>query len=310
MNIALLIALALAVDYLFGEPRRYHPLVTYGQLIEAIEVRFNRPNANRSDGVIAWCLAVLPMALLALVIDGWMQSSQFLYLLWSVALLYLAIGWKSLIEHAGAVAGPLARGDLDAARLAVSRIVSRDTAVLDETGIARGAIESVLENGADAIFAALFWFCLLGAPGVLIYRIINTLDAMWGYKNERYRKFGWMAARVDDLVNFIPAQLTAFTYALLGGNTRQAFACWKTQGLSWKSPNAGPVMAAGAGALNVSLGGSEYYHGEIQHRSVLGPEPDDETFASAAGLERSCSLVNRSIALWFIVIAALEFIAR
>ena len=135
MSIALLIAFALAVDYLFGEPRRYHPLVAYGQLVDAIEVRFNRPGANRSDGVFAWCLAVLPLALLALLIDQWMQSSEFLYLVWSVGLLYLAIGWKSLIEHAAAVSGPLARGDIDSARLAVSRIVSRDTAALDETGI-------------------------------------------------------------------------------------------------------------------------------------------------------------------------------
>jgi adenosylcobinamide-phosphate synthase len=168
----------------------------------------------------------------------------------------------------------------------------------------------VLENGADAIFAALFWFALLGAPGVLAYRLINTLDAMWGYKNERYLHFGWMAARFDDLVNFVPAQLTALTYALLGSHRAQAFACWRAQGLSWKSPNAGPVMAAGAGAINVSVGGNETYHGKEQQRSVLGPELDDSTRPSAVSLERSCRLVNRSLALWIIMIALFEFIAR
>jgi adenosylcobinamide-phosphate synthase len=310
MSIALLIALALAFDYLLGEPRRYHPLVGFGSLVDAIERRMNGPQATSMDGVLGWCMAVLPLVLLVYVIDASLQTSSFLYLLWSVGILYLAIGWHSLIAHAAAVTAPLMRGDIDSARLAVARIVSRDTATLDEAGIARGAIESVLENGADAIFAALFWFALLGAPGVLAYRLINTLDAMWGYKNERYLHFGWMAARFDDLVNFVPAQLTALTYALLGSHRAQAFACWRAQGLSWKSPNAGPVMAAGAGAINVSVGGNETYHGKEQPRSVLGPELDDSTRPSAVSLEKSCRLVNRSIALWIIMIALFEFIAR
>ncbi len=309
MSIALLIALALAFDYLLGEPQRYHPLVGFGRLVDAIEVRMNGPQATSTDGIIGWCMAVIPLVLLVYLIDAALQTSGLLYLLWSLGILYLAIGWHSLIEHAGAVITPLMRGDLDSARLAVARIVSRDTATLDEAGIARGAIESVLENGADAIFAALFWFALLGVPGVLAYRLINTLDAMWGYKNERYLRFGWMAARVDDVVNYIPAQLTALSYALLGSHRAQAFACWKSQGMSWKSPNAGPVMAAGAGAINVSVGGNETYHGEQQQRSVLGPALDERTRPSAAALERSCRLVNRSIALWLIVIALFEYIA-
>ena len=309
MSIALLIALALAFDYLLGEPQRYHPLVGFGRLVDAIEVRMNGPQATSTDGIIGWCMAVIPLVLLVYLIDAALQTSGLLYLLWSLGILYLAIGWHSLIEHAGAVITPLMRGDLDSARLAVARIVSRDTATLDEAGIARGAIESVLENGADAIFAALFWFALLGVPGVLAYRLINTLDAMWGYKNERYLRFGWMAARVDDVVNYIPAQLTALSYALLGSHRAQAFACWKSQGMSWKSPNAGPVMAAGAGAINVSVGGNETYHGEQQQRSVLGPALDDRTRPSATALERSCRLVNRSIALWLIVIALFEYIA-
>ena len=310
MSVALLVALALALDYLLGEPPRYHPLVGFGRLVDAIEQRFNRPGATQMDGVLAWSLAVIPLVLVAWSIDGWLENSVVLHLFWSVGVLYLTIGWRSMIEHADAVAGPLLRGDLDSARLAVSRIVSRDTAALDEAGVARGAIESVLENGADAVFAALFWFALLGAPGVLAYRLINTLDAMWGYRNDRFRRFGWMAARVDDLANFVPAQLTALTYALLGPHHGQAFDCWRTQGLSWKSPNAGPVMAAGAGALNVCVGGDETYHGKIQHRSILGPALDDNTRPGAGALRQSCRLVNRSIALWLIVIALLEFMAR
>ena len=305
-----MIALALALDFLLGEPRRYHPLVGFGRFADAIEARLNGPHASRADGLVGWCLAVVPAVLLSIAIDAWLQSSDFLYLLWSVVILYFAIGWYSLIDHAAAVVAPLLRGDLEAARVAVARIVSRDTEALDETGVARGAVESVLENGADAVFAALFWFALLGAPGVLAYRLINTLDAMWGYRNDRFRRFGWMAARADDDVNFVPAQLTALTYALLGEHRAQAFSCWKSQGLGWKSPNAGPVMAAGAGALNLSVGGDETYHGRLQRRSVLGPPFGDSTRPDAAGLQKACRLVNRSLALWLIAIALLEFFAR
>jgi adenosylcobinamide-phosphate synthase len=185
MSIALLIALALALDYLLGEPPRYHPLVGFGRLVDAVEARLNGTQASAADGVFGWCLAVVPLVLLAWAIDAWLQSSAALYLLWSVGILYLAIGCNSLMAHAGAVIEPLLRGDLDSARAAVAQIVSRDTAELDEAGVARGAIESVLENGADAIFAALFWFALLGAPGRVANRQIKNHDPKWGYKNQR-----------------------------------------------------------------------------------------------------------------------------
>ena len=154
MSVALLVALALAFDYLLGEPRRYHPLVGFGRLLEALETRFNSARATRADGVLAWCLAVLPLVLLAWLIDAGLQSTPLLHAIWSVGILYLAIGWRSLLTHAEAVIEPLLRGDLDGARHAVAHIVSRDSTALDASGVARGAIESVLENGADAILAA------------------------------------------------------------------------------------------------------------------------------------------------------------
>jgi adenosylcobinamide-phosphate synthase len=210
---------------------------------------------------------------------------------------YLAVGARSLAEHARAVAGPLAAGDLTAARTAVGRLVSRDPAQLDSAGVARAGIESVLENGADAVFGALFWFAVAGLPGLVAYRLSNTLDAMWGYRTPRFEAFGRAAARLDDGLNWPVARLTAVTYAL-AGRTGEALRCWRTQARAWKSPNAGVVMAAGAGALGIRLGGPARYHGKSEDRPVLGMgiEP------GAADLRRAVSLVHRGLVVWLLII--------
>jgi len=309
VDIALVIALALALDFLLGEPKIGHPLIVFGRFVDRIEAQFNRGNDKKKAGIFGWSLALLPIVFVVYLFDRWLADSSLISLLWSALILYLAIGWNSLMQHAQAVSQPLIAGDIETARTAVAKIVSRDTAALDQVGIAKGAIESVLENGADAIFAAIFWFVLLGVPGVVLYRLVNTLDAMWGYKNERFVEFGWCAARLDDWLNFVPAQLTAFTYAMLG-DRRQAFYCWRSQGRYWKSLNAGSVMASGAGSLNVSIGGNENYHGRFQKRSVLGPELGPDTVPSASKLEQSCRLVNRTLVVWFVVITLMALFLR
>ena len=157
----------------------------------------------------------------------------------SVVALYFALGLRSLHDHARPVAEALRAGDETEARARVGLMVSRDSAALDITA---ATTESVLENGNDGVFGALFWFAVAGAPGAILYRLANTLDAMWGYRNDRYLHFGWAAARLDDVLNYLPARLTALTYAVLG-RTRQALACWHSQAPSWDSPNAGPVTA-------------------------------------------------------------------
>ena len=220
-----------------------------------------------------------------------------------VGLLYFALGAQSLCEHAEAIAKPLRAGRLDEARQRVGWIVSRDTRQLDESGVAKAAVESVLENGNDAIFGTLFWFALLGGPGALLFRLANTLDAMWGYRSERFLQFGWAAARLDDALNWLPARLTALSYALLG-RTGQALDCWKTQAPGWDSPNAGPVMAAGAGSLGVRLGGAAIYHGQEEIRPPLGLGPAPV----AADLDRAITLIRQSLRLWLAVLLLTGFI--
>lgn len=295
MSVALSCLAGVGLDVMLGEPRRGHPLVLFGQLADRLEAHFNGPDGRgwRSHGVTAWCLAVLPLTALAWLLSllpgvGWVVE---------VLLLYIALGLRSLGEHLVPVALALRQGDLAEARRRVGFIVSRDTGSLDEQGVARAATESALENGSDAVFAALFWFAIAGAPGVVLYRLSNTLDAMWGYRNPRFERFGWAAARIDDLLNYLPARLVALTYAVLG-QTRRAWACWRRQAPQWDSPNAGPVMAAGAGALGLSLGGPAIYHGELHERPTLG----EGEAPTARDIERALDMVWAGVGLWLLAL--------
>ncbi|EPJ47915.1 MAG: cobalamin biosynthesis protein CobD [Osedax symbiont Rs1] len=305
-NLAVLL-LALILDYKFSEVSRHHPLVYFGSFANQLELKLRnlarQAFAVRILGLVAWMLAVIPLTYLSYLLEELIAQSGFYQLfgswLYAGLVLYIALGWRSLKTHAQAIITPLKSADIDSARRALSHIVSRDTEQLNSGQISNAATESVLENGADAIFAAIFWFVILGVPGVVLYRAANTLDAMWGYKNPRYLYFGWAAARLDDLLNYIPARLSALSYALLG-NCQAALNCWKSQGVNWKSPNAGPVMAAGAGAINVRLGGGSNYHGKWQDRPVLGPENGSE--ASYVAIEAACFLVDRVLFLWVAVL--------
>jgi adenosylcobinamide-phosphate synthase len=298
-SVPLMILAAVLLDRLLGEPNRFHPLAGFGWLAQRIENIFYGPAQAASGmryvrGIAAVAALLIPLVGLAALL----QQSAVFGTLFSIVVLYFAIAPRSLREHAERVAKAFSVGDLPAARQAVSMMVSRDTRQLDEEGVARATVESVLENGNDAIFAALFWFVIAGAPGVVLYRLSNTLDAMWGYRNARYDYFGWAAARLDDVLNFIPARLTALSYAL-AGHTHSALQCWRQQAAAWESPNAGPVMAAGAGALRVQLGGAAIYHGESSQRPLLGCG----MAVRAADITRAVQLVHHTLIAWIIAIA-------
>ncbi len=302
---------ALLLDRMLGEPTRFHPLVGFGYLSQKVERVLNaellpkegfRP---RLFGCLAWVLLTLP--LVATLIGFCMFLG-----LWSTAvpwaaivvfgglnflILYLAIGLRSLVVHARDVALPMINGDLPGARARVAYLVSRETEHMAGDEINRACIESVLENGNDAVVGALFWFVVAAGPGVLLYRLANTLDACWGYRSPRYRYFGWFSARADDVMNYIPARICALSYAFCG-NCSKAIQSWRavnnwrrTEGRGIASPNAGPVMAAGAGALQIQLGGAAIYDGVRQVKPSLGSGRD----AMATDIFLSLNLVCRAV---------------
>lgn len=291
MNTALLMLAACALDWRLGEPPlRWHPLVWFGRLVDRVEARFrdseSPPWRQRLHGIIAWLLLLGPAVALAVLLRQW----PWVYGCASLLGLYWALGLRSLHDHAQPVVVALQQHNEPQAREYASRIVSRDAATMDIEG---STIESILENGLDAVFGALFWFALAGLPGVVLYRLANTLDARWGYRSPRYRHFGWAAARLDDLLNWVPARLTAVSYALLGP-TRQALRCWRQQAAGCESPNGGPVMAAGAGALGIRLGGPTRYRGEWKAKPWLGTGCKPQ----AADILRALKLVRNSLLLW------------
>lgn len=287
--LSILLVPALLLDRLLGEPPRFHPLVGFGKLADWLESHLN--NCTIHYGIVAWCLAVLPSSIAVWWLDTLLGG------VWmSVLCGWLAIGWQSLRQHAQWVQQALLADDLPQARQKVGWLVSRDTTQLDSPQISRACIESVLENGSDAVFAPLFWLIIGGAPAVVLYRLSNTLDAMWGYRSERFERFGKWAARVDDALNWIPARLTALTYALCG-QFSGAIHAWRTQGVRWYSPNAGVVMAAGAGALQVQLGGDAVYAGKTKARPPLGAG----AIPDAAAITRAIRLLDRGVYLWAVI---------
>ena len=301
MSHALPLLLMLIAEAAFGYPRRWrHPVVAVGALIDAVERRWNRGDAvrQRLGGVALLALLVgmsvlLGGAIARLAGQGWGLAAV-------VAIGTTGLAQRSLHDHVAAVLGPLARGDLPGARLAVAMIVGRDTDTLDERGVAVAAIESLAESFCDGVVAPAFWFLVAGLPGLFAAKAINTADSMVGHRTPRLVWFGWASARADDLVNWLPARLSGVLVCLAGRGG------WRTM---WRdahrhaSPNGGWPEAAMAGALERRLGGAISYDGEPAERAVLGagPMPD------AADLARALRVYRIACLLLWIVVGALAW---
>ena len=297
-----ILALALLLDAVLGEPdwawkRVPHPAVLMGCLIGAAEKRLNTGPARRLTGAVLVVVLVAGAGLLGCALGalGWLPE---------LLLAAILLAQRSLVDHVRAVGDGL-RISLGDGRRAVARIVSRDTAAMDDSAVTRSAIESAAENFSDGIVAPAFWFLVAGLPGLLVYKVINTADSMIGYRTERFAAFGWAAARLDDLLNWIPARASA----LLIAATHHRLADWaaiRADARLHRSPNAGWPEAAMARVLNAAIAGPRAYDGQVrdfpfvnaQGRKTLGP----------ADIDAACTALWRSWAALLAIVIALTLI--
>ena len=281
--------LGVAADVVVGDPRRGHPVAGFGALAAALERRgyADRRGAGVRHVTLLVGGAVVVGAAAERVAGGFVGRTAV-----TAAATWVVLGGTSLAREGAALAAEIDRGDLGAARARLPGLCGRDPAALDAGGIARAATESMAENTSDAVVAPLLWGAAAGVPGLLGYRAVNTLDAMVGHRSPRYARFGWAAARLDDVANLLPARvcalLTAGVAPVVAGSPRAALRAWRRDAAAHPSPNAGPVEAAAAGALGVTLGGwTVYAHGtEDRPRLGDGPPPGPVDLRRSARLSR------------------------
>lgn len=304
---------AVALDLLLGDPHWMpHPVRWMGRTISALEKVLRRLFPKTQTGERgAGILLALVMPLLfgggsALILWGLGRWNP--WLSWAVQLwfTYQLLAARSLQKESMAVYSPLKTHDLEGARRAVSRIVGRDTQSLDETGVAKAAVETVAENTCDGVTAPLLFLCLGGLPAGMAYKAVSTLDSMVGYKNEKYRFFGWASARLDDVLNFVPARLSGLLICL-GAAVLPGFSGRRAWRIFWRdrkqhaSPNSAHTEAACAGALGVRLAGDASYFGKVVHKPTLGDstrpvEPED--------IPRACRLMYATAGLTLLLCGA------
>ena len=286
MRLELQILIAFALDLLFGDPRWLpHPVKLIGRFALALEAPCRRViHQAYLAGVVAVLIVVGATGAAAFgLVYGAAQLHPFAGEAMAVFLIYTALAARDLADHSRNVYEALAQNDVPAARRRVALIVGRDTDKLDEAGVARAAAESVAESMVDGVTAPLFFAAIGGPVGALIYKAINTLDSTFGYKTERYLRFGWAAARLDDLANYLPARLTAPLVALAAALIRRrpfnSLRILLRDGRKHESPNAGLAEAAVAGALGVQFGGLNFYAGEACERPRMGDPGEPVTRA-------------------------------
>jgi adenosylcobinamide-phosphate synthase len=311
---AFILAVALAIDRLVGDPawvwRRFpHPIAMIGRAIDWLDRRLNDLRLDfatrRRRGLFALVFLSVTVGALGWALDLTLSS---FFLGWAVETIVVAIllAHKALLDHVTAVELGLSFGGLSAGRAAAAEIVGRDVSGLDESGVSRAAIESAAENFSDGVVAPAFWYLLLGLPGLLVYKTVNTADSMIGHRSPRYAAFGWAAARLDDLMNFVPARLSALliaaTAALAGCDARAVLLTARRDAPKHASPNAGWPEAALAGALGLALGGPRRYGDEdvdgawLNRSGRRDAAPDD--------IRAAVRLIDASWAL-FLVLTAL-----
>ncbi|MDR1657108.1 MAG: adenosylcobinamide-phosphate synthase CbiB [Deltaproteobacteria bacterium] len=299
---SLIILAALALDWLIGDPQSWpHPVRLIGRLISLLEKLARKILTTLGASKIGYQIAGAVMGLLVVTSAGlaaWFflflaeKTAAFLWLIVSIYLTFSAVCLKDLLNHARLVEKALSESDIEAARHSLSWIVGRDTGSLDDAAIRRAVVETLAENFSDGLVAPLMYLALGGPVLAWIYKAINTLDSMVGYKNDRYIDLGRFSAKLDDAANYLPARLAALLLVaaahLCGLQAGQAFRFWRTQGRLHSSPNSGQTEAAMAGALGVFLGGASFYGGAEVIKPVIG---QGQKTASATSVKAAMKLV-------------------
>lgn len=301
MEHTIAIILAYVIDLMFGDPHnKYHPVRWFGQLVYFLEQRFNRGKRKRLKGTFMLIVLVMVTLLISIgIVIFFYQIHLFFGIVIEALLISMTIAQKTLKKASLSVFHPLHNGDLIEARTRLSHIVGRDTENLSEREIVRGTVETVAENTSDGITAPLFWAFIGGAPLALVYRAINTCDSMVGYQNERYREFGWASAKLDDLINYFPARITAFLMLVV--NKRRDdhfFRLWRYITIDAKkhaSPNSGWLEATIAYILHIELGGDNFYSGVKKSAQLIGSLQNDHVPLQKEHILQTNAIMQRTI---------------
>jgi len=292
--------LGVAADSVFGDPRRRHPVAGFGKVAQWAE-RFTYRDRKLPGVVHALGLSVAVVSAGAFA-ERLGAGRPVVRVATTAAATWVVLGGASLAREGTAIGADLDGGNIAAARDRLPALCGRDPAQLSGGELARAAVESVAENTSDAIVAPLLWGAVAGVPGLVGYRAVNTLDAMIGHRSPRYRRFGWAAARLDDLANLLPARaaaaLTVAAAPVVGGSAQGAWHAWRRDAAAHPSPNAGRVEAAFAGALEIRLGGRTVYAHGVEERPVLGDgrNPDAGHVTRAVELSRVVGLLAAGVA--------------
>jgi adenosylcobinamide-phosphate synthase len=292
-----------ATDALFGDPRRGHPVAGFGQAAGALERRVWADSRARGVGFTVACVgATIAVGQLTRRAARRVAGPELAELVVTAAATWAVLGGRSLAAEGQIMYDLLAQSQVDAARSRLSHLAGRDPEGLDSGQLARATVESLAENTSDAVVAPLVWGAVAGVPGLLGYRAVNTLDAMVGHRSSRYARFGWASARLDDAANLVPARLSALlaaaTAPLVSGSPTAAVRAWWRDADKHPSPNAGPVEASFAGALGVTLGGTNTYGQRVENRGTLGdgPPPGVPDIPRAIRLSRAVGLASLATA--------------
>jgi len=288
---SLALLLGWLLDLSFGDPARLpHPIVWFGKAIAACEHRWNRGSHRKlKGGLVAAGLIAATFLLAALLNYVFCMLHFTLYVAFNAIVIFYCLAGTTLVREVRAVFLALDRS-LDEGRKQVARIVGRDTSGLSAQEVRTAALETLAENLSDGVVAPLFWFALLGAPGMLAYKMVNTLDSMIGYRTERYRDFGCVAARIDDVANYLPARLTALLMIVSSGWKRGLLRFVRKNGRRHASPNSGYPEAALAGILDCRFGGPHYYFGELFDKPYIG---ENERELTTADMRRAVRINRR-----------------